>query len=216
MLDLDNPENQPDQSANRSYSYRGAKVHFADMLNPGDKTARCFRCRRELPIEQFQPLFGVSQSLKSLRKSVRHKVALHPHCWGCRKQELGRWTQHPNYLPAMDRYWAQVMTRLSAGARGRGLLVAIDKDDLLGMFLEQDGRCALTGLEMHWRVKGGSGRGQRAHSLPSVDRIDSQGNYTLDNIHIVLNVVNVMKNDLPTDQFIALCEQVAAHRLSGL
>lgn len=107
------------------------------------------------------------------------------------------------------------MSRIAATARSRGILVAVDKDDLLGLYLSQGGRCALTGMEMDWRAKGGAGRGKRALTAPSVDRIDSHGNYTLDNIQLVMNAVNVMKNDMTTDQFVMLCEQVAAHRLMG-
>lgn len=190
-------------------------MHFVDLMDARASHAKCFRCHRDLPIDQFQPLFSVSSGLKSIRPSVRRQVALHPHCWKCREQEKGQWTEHPKYSPGLDRYWSLAIQRINAGARSRGLLVGIDKDDLLGLFLKQDGRCALTGLEMDWRAKGGTGRGQRALSAPSADRIDSQGNYTLDNVQIVMNAVNVMKNDLSTDQFVALCEQVAVHRLAG-
>lgn len=216
VLNLHNPAiGEPSAPSASRYSYRGAKVHFVDLLNPNATHARCFRCGRDLPIDQFQPLFGVSSSLKSIKPSIRRQAALHPHCWLCRKQEHGEWTAHPKYSPALDRFWSGVMPRINANARSRGILVAIDKDDLLGLYLKQDGRCALTGLEMDWRTKGSLGRGQRAMRAPSVDRIDSNGNYTLDNIHIVLNVVNVMKNDLSTDQFVMLCEQVVAHRIAG-
>jgi hypothetical protein len=115
----------------------------------------------------------------------------------------------------MDRYWSKVITRIQQSGRQRGLIVALTKDDLIGLYLQQDGRCALTGLDMDWRAKGYSVRGGRAMTAPSVDRIDSHGNYTLDNVHLVMNVINVMKNDLATDQFVMLCEQVSAHRLVG-
>lgn len=119
------------------------------------------------------------------------------------------------YSPALDRYWDKVLRRMRSGAQSRGLVVAISKDDVLGLYLRQEGRCALTGLKMDWKAKGGTGRNRRAMGQPSVDRIDSNGNYTLDNIQIVLAAVNMMKNDLSNDHFVALCEQVASHRLSG-
>jgi hypothetical protein len=197
------------------YNHKGAQVHLVDLFDPGATNVKCFRCERSLPIEQFQPLFGVSSSLTGLRRSVRRKTALHPHCAMCRQQQMGQWIAHPKYSPDLDRYWSGIVSRIYGGARGRGLLVAIDKDDLLGLFLKQEGRCALTGIEMDWRAKGGAGRGNKALAAPSVDRIDSHGNYTLDNIQIVMAAVNVMKNDLSTDQFVALCEQVVAHRLAG-
>lgn len=211
--DLENPA--IDTLPNPSYSYRGAKLHFVDLMDARSTHAKCFRCKRDLPIQQFQPIFGVSQSLTSIRRSVRNMTALHPHCWKCREQEKGEWVSHPKYSPGLDRFWQASMQRIQATARSRGLVVAIDKDDLLGLFLKQEGRCALTGIEMDWQAKGGVGRGRRAMTAPSVDRIDSHGNYTLDNIQIIMNAVNVMKNDMSTDQFVALCEQVAAHRLIG-
>lgn len=213
MVDLENSAIlQKRKSA--PYNYRGAKVHFVDLLDANATRATCFRCHRSLPIDQFQPLFAVSD-IKGMRTSVRRQVALHPHCWKCRDQVKGQWVSHPKYRPDMDRYWSGVMSRIAATARSRGILVAVDKDDLLGLYLSQGGRCALTGMEMDWRAKGGAGRGKRALTAPSVDRIDSHGNYTLDNIQLVMNAVNVMKNDMTTDQFVMLCEQVAAHRLMG-
>lgn len=215
MIDLENSAIADAAPKGTPYNYRAAKLHFVDLFDARATHAKCFRCRRDLPIDQFQPLFGVSQSLKSIRSSVRRQTALHPHCWKCREQEKGEWTSHPKYSPGLDAFWAKALQRINAGARARGLLVAIDKDDLLGLYLKQGGRCALTGIEMDWRAKGGTGRGQRTRTTPSADRIDSHGNYTLDNIQIVLSVVNSMKNDMSTDQFVMLCEQVAAHRLLG-
>ena len=61
---------------------------------------------------------------------------------------------------------------------------------------------------------GGAHRGQRAELAPSLDRIDSHGNYTLDNVQIVASVVNIMKSDLSRDRFAELCAKVAAHRLA--
>lgn len=214
MFGLENSAILPKQKAATPYNYRGAKVHFVDLLNAGETKATCFRCKRSLPYQQFQPLFAVSD-LKSMKVSVRRQVALHPHCWTCREQAMGEWTSHPQYSPELDRYWSAAIARIKGAAKGRGLIVAVDKDDLLGLYLQQDRRCALTGLEMDWRAKGGAGRGKRALTAPSVDRIDSQGNYTLDNIQIVMNAINVMKSDMTTEQFILLCEQVSAHRLMG-
>lgn len=58
--------------------------------------------------------------------------------------------------------------------------------------------CALTGVQFDDDNK------------PSVDRIDSAGRYTQDNIQLVLEEVNRMKSDLPLALFIERCVQVAA------
>ena len=65
----------------------------------------------------------------------------------------------------------------------------------------QGGLCALTGLEMDREA------GDRI-TAPSLDRIDSTGHYTQDNVWFVLNAVNVAKNALLLDKFVALCRLV--------
>jgi hypothetical protein len=92
--------------------------------------------------------------------------------------------------------------------------VDVDKDDLLGLYLKQEGCCALTGMKMNWHTKGTQGRNKKANAAPSVDRIDSNGDYVMGNIQIVMSIVNIMKNDLPQDTFIELCHRISAQNLS--
>jgi hypothetical protein len=116
----------------------------------------------------------------------------------------------------MDRFFSALTVKAREGAVVRGIVFAVSKDDILGKFLEQDAKCALTGIEMDWSEAGGTtGRGKRSKLKPSVDRIDSQGNYTVNNVQMVLSVVNFMKGDLTTDQFVSLCDHVSSHRLLG-
>jgi len=53
----------------------------------------------------------------------------------------------------------------------------------------------------------------RNYKAPSIDRIDSNGNCALGNLQIVMQVVNLMKNDLSSNMFVAICQQVAEHNL---
>jgi hypothetical protein len=46
----------------------------------------------------------------------------------------------------------------------------------------------------------------------SIDRIDSSIGYRTDNIHLVCNIVNLMKNTLSVSQLHDWCEAVLAHR----
>jgi len=161
---------------------------------------RCSRCRRRLPEAQF------ARIETTYIKRGRVVAYLHPNCHTCRKQAKGKWIKHPEYSPELDRFWNDRLSGLKGGAGVRGLIVSIEKDDLLGMYLEQDGRCAISGLKMDPFKTGVSvGKSGRSFSVPSVDRIDSKGHYTLDNIQIVLQAVNTMKGELPQGVFLELC-----------
>lgn len=129
---------------------------------------------------------------------------LHPYCHKCKEQRRGKWVDHPKYSPKLDRFWETALSALKGGAFSRGIPVLLTKDDLLGMYLDQDGRCALSGIEMLVEC----GAGTRNDIKPSVDRIDSSKGYLLDNVHIVCAIVNIMKNDLSKARFVNLCKLV--------
>lgn len=86
-------------------------------------------------------------------------------------------------------------------AKRRGLAVEVTKAELWALFLEQDQRCALSDLPLALSVRG--------ITTASVDRIDSDKGYTLDNVQWVHKDVNRMKGDLPPDRFLDLCRLVS-------
>lgn len=206
------------QATKRSpYNYKREQVHLlrwnSRELSP---RFRCHRCRRDLPADQYEPLFYLSESLRENRRHLGSVQALHPNCWTCREQLKGAWVQSDLYSPSLDRYCTQLVVAAKGGAAARNLVFAISKDDVLGKFIEQRGLCAISGASLDIKAKGTVGRGKRGRLTPSIDRIDSHGNYTIGNIQIVSAVVNVMKNDLGNDEFIAICEQIAGNNMARL
>lgn len=196
----------------KSYNYRGEPVHLAvDPVGGGALPKhRCVRCQRDLPQDQFGPVAPVKKVATRVTPH-RYVQALHPHCFKCRRQSYGEHTEHKLYSPALDGFFGRLVSGAVSGARARGILFAITKDDALGMYLAQDGICALTGMLMDWESPGRRGRNGRNYKAPSIDRIDSAGNYVLGNVQIIMQVANIMKNDLPQDTFVALCRQIASH-----
>lgn len=66
----------------------------------------------------------------------------------------------------------------------------------------QNERCIITGFEFDYATD----ENYRSRPLiPSIDRIDSNGDYTLDNIQIVCTLVNRAKNEFSQDLFDAMC-----------
>jgi hypothetical protein len=138
---------------------------------------------------------------------------LHGTCNTCREQEKGRWVIHQLYTPELDRYWADMLRLKMAAAKQRGIIWALDKDDLIGKYLEQGGLCAYSGLQLNITKTGPTTFAGTHLSAPSIDRIDSAAHYTPENIQIVMAAVNVMKGELSDAVFLELCRQITVNKM---
>lgn len=97
------------------------------------------------------------------------------------------------------KYWFN----LRRHALARQLEITITIKDAWDLFLAQDRRCALSGVELVFGV------GQQTASL---DRVDPSRGYVPGNLQWVHKAVNFMKRDLTQDQFMQWCEKVLAHK----
>jgi hypothetical protein len=88
-------------------------------------------------------------------------------------------------------------------ARRQKIPCTITEKTLRELWEEQDGFCYYSGIAME---EAGSG----PYSL-SIDQVDPAKGYTADNVVLCLSVVNTMKWNNPTDEFLKLCQAVAAH-----
>ena len=71
----------------------------------------------------------------------------------------------------------------------RGIDFTLTKEDVQKMFDRNEWKCCKTGIEFDLST----GRGTRPFS-PSIDRIDSKGHYTKDNVQLVCTIYNFAKN----------------------
>jgi len=62
------------------------------------------------------------------------------------------------------------------------------REHIAGLIDAQEGRCALTGIELQWR-----GEETDPQLLPSLDRIDSEGHYESGNLQVVCRFINFWK-----------------------
>jgi len=88
------------------------------------------------------------------------------------------------------------------GAELRGLYFDITLQDIWDMYQKQDGKCALSGLDIDWASVGS------IHTA-SIDRIDSSKGYILNNVQLVHKDINFMKQQFSQDYFIEMCQLVA-------
>lgn len=86
----------------------------------------------------------------------------------------------------------------------------IDIEFLMGMYKEQQGLCAVSGLPMTWmHEKLASNHGARRGTNISIDRIDSDNGYTPDNIRLVCDRVNKMKSNMTDGDLYFWCAVLA-------
>ena len=91
----------------------------------------------------------------------------------------------------------KVFSKLKRDAIKRGLCFEITIEDIFNQYLKQNKHCAFTGSYIIF--------GDDA----SIDRIDSNLGYTTDNIQIVHKKLNMIKKDMPNQEFILWCKAVA-------
>jgi hypothetical protein len=93
----------------------------------------------------------------------------------------------------------KVLSRLKNGAIQRNIDFDLTIEEISDQYESQDRLCAFTGVPLKFGVDA------------SVDRIDSQQGYEVNNIQIVHKDLNMMKKDMPNEVFIAWCKLVAQH-----
>jgi hypothetical protein len=84
----------------------------------------------------------------------------------------------------------------------------IDAEVIHNLFHKQHQKCALTGLPIQFEnlTKNKAGYSCTA----SIDRIDSNRGYTLDNIQLVHKDINIMKNAFEQEYFIEICKLIVS------
>ena len=123
----------------------------------------------------------------------------------CRRcAEDGKFAFYENEIPIP--IWGQILKC----ARQRQIEVLISKDEAYELFVEQKGKCALSGLDISF-PKSNQDYIKRNYTA-SLDRIDCNIDYVVGNIQWVHKDVNRIKMDLKQERFIELCELVAQYR----
>ena len=77
---------------------------------------------------------------------------------------------------------------------------------LMDLWMAQNGRCAVSGIEMVW----GKRQGPVPNSI-SMDRIDSNGGYSIDNLRLVCHAVNAFKGRMSDAEMLAMAKAIVAN-----
>lgn len=153
-------------------------------------------------------------SLKCLCDCGKHKIisavaikAGRTTSCGCRRDQYQKITgknskTYTGYEDIRGRYWEVIKKRASK----RGVEFTITKEQVWELYLKQDRKCALSGIAIVFGIS----EALRA-TTASIDRIDSNKGYTIDNIQLLHKKVNIMKNVFTEDEFIGWCRQIVGN-----
>jgi hypothetical protein len=96
-------------------------------------------------------------------------------------------------------------TNIQRGAKSRNIVFDITITDLEELYIKQNKKCALSGIDLIFSnvTKNKFGIGNA-----SLDRIDSSIGYIKNNIQWVDKKINIMKNKLNQSEFVDLCSKI--------
>lgn len=103
-------------------------------------------------------------------------------------------------------YWCH----LKASAKARNIDFNITMEEAWELFLKQNRRCKLSGIELSmgfWNSKK-NGRNKIEKGTASLDRIDSTKPYSLENCQWIHKDINWIKNKLNQNYFLYLCRTI--------
>jgi hypothetical protein len=137
----------------------------------------CFRCFCKVCKTEYY----------KIKDSIKYSV----YCPCQHKNRGHRSTRFTGYKEITGKYWASIKN--NAGARDH--LFDIKIEYVYGLFIEQNKRCAMSGVLL----------GFGEHRTASLDRINSDLGYVKNNVQWVHKTVNKMKNTLSSKEFISWC-----------
>lgn len=94
--------------------------------------------------------------------------------------------------------WYRIVKR----SNERAMFYDVTPDYLWKLYIEQNKKCALTGVEIYFGEK------RQNPSTASVDRIDSNKGYIKGNVRWVHRIVNIMRNTMSDKELIQWCNLI--------
>jgi hypothetical protein len=108
--------------------------------------------------------------------------------------------------------------RIQQGAIKRNLELSITIEDVWNKYLQQHGKCAISGVDITLRGQeiGISSKHVHEKTTASLDRIDSSLGYTIDNIQWIHKDLNQMKSDRSMETLIYWIKTIYEYKFGNL
>lgn len=119
--------------------------------------------------------------------------------WGC---DCVRRNENSFHWKGFGEIPKTYLSQIKESAIKRDIEISITDEYIWNLFLKQNRKCALSGLEIEF------GSYRRNSTTSSLDRIDSTMGYVEGNVQWVHKDINLMKNILNVEKFKKLCKMV--------
>lgn len=130
-------------------------------------------------------------------------------CKDCKREQYNKRKNQNRGKKDLNRILLERFLGLKERSKSKNLEVSITIEDLRNLWILQNGKCALSGINMTYIFNKG-----RTFTNVSIDRVDSKKGYTKDNIQLVCMVVNQMKSDLSKEELINFCKNIIEYNES--
>lgn len=123
---------------------------------------------------------------------------------GCIHHQLGeRNSKWRGIGEISGRFW----TVIKANAKVRNIPVEISHKDIWNLFLNQNRKCAISGVN----ISLGEDTVNKVNRTASLDRKDPRYGYVNGNVQWVHKDVNFMKQDFTQEEFLEWCRKIVTH-----
>lgn len=150
----------------------------------------CSTCGEDKPKTDF----GVAKGMKD---------GLQCQCKECRK------TSRKAYNTSLKGHVQNMVAAARTRAKSKGREFNITTELVAEMWDKQQGKCAVTGVNMVLENNTDYCQQSRHPKCPSIDRVDSSGGYTKDNVRLVTVIANGAMNNWPHEVLTTLALSTA-------
>lgn len=155
----------------------------------------CYKCTLYKPVDEFDN--------SPQESDVFYREGKDKRCKCCKKDQYLKRRLTNRGRKDLNRLLLERWHGAKDRAKKNNLEIDFDIEYLRSLWDKQNGKCAISGLEMTYEMFKG-----RVPTNISVDRIDSSKGYIKGNVQLVCMAVNQMKNELSLEDLLYFCDSI--------
>ena len=160
---------------------------------------RCHKCGKFLPVSEF-----------AKHQAYPYRDGHDARCSKCRTRQSNDTKKKFSEEKALTHILQMRFLCAKERAKKKNLPFDLTKEYLKELWNKQNGKCAVSGIEMTYSLCEG-----RTPTNVSIDQINPNNGYTKGNIQLVCMAVNQIKSDLQMDDVYRFCKAILENKERG-